>query len=273
MRVRFYPVDERLEIADEAWLAEVQAGEMVVFIDYFGFNQWSACGAEVRERGGWVVEDASQALLNARFCEYAHYVVFSPRKFVGVPDGGILLAQRDAKLPEVSFPSPPSQWWLDAARASILRAEFDRHGGERTWFQFFQKTDLLGPLEPCRMSDLAFLILKNCINWQVVAQARRRNYQFLASELEDIAILPHLSDGVAPLGFSVRLKDRDRVRGGLFAAQIYPPVHWPIAGVVPPEFDASHRLAAEIMTIPCDQRYDIPDMKRVVNELRRSIAC
>ncbi len=50
--------------------------------------------------------------------------------------------------------------------------------------------------------------------------------------------------------------------------EIYPAVHWPIADVVPPEFETSHRLAGEIMTLPCDQRYDRSDMERILARMR-----
>jgi hypothetical protein len=72
-----------------------------------------------------------------------------------------------------------------------------------------------------------------------------------------------------PLGFPVRLRNRDTVRQGMFKHDIYPPVHWPIKGKVPVEFRASHRLARQVMTIPCDQRYSVEEMKRVAGVLRR----
>jgi dTDP-4-amino-4,6-dideoxygalactose transaminase len=269
MEVRFYPIDEQLRIAEEDWLSEIQANDIVLFIDYFGFNQWADWGAEARRRGAWVVQDAAQALLSEHFNKHSHYVVFSPRKFVGIPEGGVLLALNGAELPNEDLASSPALWWMEATKASILRAEYDRHGGERRWFDIFQKTEAEGPLEPFRMSDLSLLILKNAVDWRKVSQRRRDNYKFLASELGQIALFPELTSDVVPLGFPVRLKDRDRIRQTLFAEKIYPQVHWSIAGVVPPAFEAGHRLAAEIMTLPCDQRYNQSDMERVVSQLRR----
>jgi dTDP-4-amino-4,6-dideoxygalactose transaminase len=267
-KVRFYAINEQLKIAEEGWLSEIQANDMVLFIDYFGFDQWGEWGAEARRRGAWVIEDAAQALLREHFNKQSHYVVFSPRKFVGVPEGGILMALDGAKLPDESFASSPALWWMEATRASILRAEFDRHGGERKWFEIFQKTEASAPLEPFRMSDLSLLILKHAVDWQKVSERRRDNYKFLASELGQFALFPELTSDVVPLGFPVRVKERDRIRQALFAEKIYPQVHWPIAGFVPSEFEASHRLANEIMTLPCDQRYNRSDMERVVSQLR-----
>lgn len=271
MDVRFFPIDEQLQIADKVWLTKIQANDMIVFIDYFGFSHWSDWAAEARRRGAWVVQDATQSFLNSNFNEHAHYVVFSPRKFVGVPEGGVLLALNGSALPVESLSSPPALWQMDAIRASILRAEYDRHGGKREWFELSQKNDADGPLEPYRMSDLGLLILEHVVDWKMVSQKRRNNYKVLAANLGEVALFPELPDEVVPLGFPIRFKERDRIRQAFFSEKIYPPVHWPIAGVVPPEFEASHRLAAEIMTIPCDQRYNRSDMERIVECLNREI--
>jgi hypothetical protein len=90
--------------------------------------------------------------------------------------------------------------------------------------------------------------------------------------LGDIALFPGLSPEVVPLGFPIRVRNRDQIRQALFEHDIYPPVHWPIQGIVPAEFRDSHRLSAEIMTLLCDQRYSRQDMDRmaqlVLQELR-----
>ena len=271
VEIRFYAIDEHLHIFEEEWLAQVQHGDMVVFIDYFGFKLWDEWGKSARVRGAWVVEDACQALLNDRFSEHAHYVVFSPRKFVGVPDGGVLLAQGDAQLTANSLPPVPSEWWIDALTASIRRAEFDWGTGdeERSWFKIFQKIEPTGPLAPTAMSELTAYILKHVINWDEVSHRRRENYRQLANALVEFALFPQLPSGIVPLGFPVRLANRDDVRSVFFSQQIYPSIHWPISGVVPESFTGSHRLAEQILTIPCDQRYDQAAIDRLVNELHK----
>jgi hypothetical protein len=267
-RVNFYAVSEDLKISDDAWLKKVQPGDMVVFIDYFGFNEWEHVGKQSKERGAWVVEDACQAMLNTRFNKNADYVIASPRKFFGVPDGGILLAQNGATLPSGNLPPPPPEWWLNALKASQLRAEFDRHGGDRQWFELFRKTDPHGPMEPGRMSELSSLLLDHAIDYGGIAASRRRNFSRLAVALPEFALFRELSDDVVPLGFPVRVRERDRVRQGLFDREIYPPVHWPIQNIVPKEFQSSHRLAQEILMLPCDQRYDTEDMDRLAREFK-----
>lgn len=267
-RIHFYSVCGNLQILDHGWVANVQAGDMVIFIDYFGFNMWDLCGKQAKERGAWLVEDACQAMLNPRFGEYADYVIASPRKFVGVPDGGILFAQNGAALPSKDLPAPPAEWWLNALKASQLRAEFDRHGGDRQWFELFRATDPNGPTEPSRMSELSSLLLDHAIDYAVIAESRRRNFSEFAAALPEFALFPELSGDVVPLGFPVRVLNRDHVRVGLFDCEIYPPVHWPIQNIVPDEFQGSHRLAQQIMTLPCDQRFTFEDIRRIAQTFR-----
>lgn len=271
-QVRFYAMDERLQVADPGWLVQVARGDLVVFIDYFGFNHWAEHGAAARQRGAWVVEDACQALLNETFCEHSHYVIVSPRKFVGVPDGGILLAAGGSVLPTLELPSPPADWWQEALAAAQQRAEFDRHGGDRGWFELFRKFDPAGPMTPTRMSELTSVLLARAVDYATVARRRRENYRWLAAALPELALFPELPAEVVPLGFPVRVRARDRVRQVLFDAAIYPPVHWPLHGVVPPEFSSSHRLAGELMTLPCDQRCDEDDLRRISKLLTRGLA-
>ena len=118
------------------------------------------------------------------------------------------------------------------------------------------------------MSDLSLGILRGGLGFAPAAERRRSNYGILAAALAEYGVLGLPAEGVVPLGYPIRLKARDEVRRRLFEASIFPPVHWPIQGVVPDEFEESHRLAREMMTLPCDQRYDAEDMGRIVRLLR-----
>lgn len=270
-QIRFFPVNNSLSITDDTWLEDVLANDVVVFIDYFGFAGWTEVGAQVKSLGAVVVEDASQAFLSREFPAVSDYLIFSPRKFVGVPDGGILASRLPQLLPQTVLQPPPSDWWLDALRASVLRWEFDQHGGDRTWFELFRKTETRGPAGHYAISDLARALLLKTMDYAVIGQQRRANYQFLAAQLGELALIPELPQEVVPLGFPVRVPDRDAFRQKLFAAEIYPPVHWPIQGVVPDSFSESHQLARELMTLPCDQRYDQSDMERLADGFRRAL--
>lgn len=261
--VRFYEVNDDLAIASFDWLDQVRHRDLVILIDYFGMSLDTACAVQARERGAWVLEDASQALLSGHVGEFPDFVVYSPRKYLGVPDGGILWVNCDVDFQAVHLETPPSEWWLDAFLASLLRREYDIHGGSRPWFELFQKTEHSSPIGPFAMSELSRVLLRSNFDYDTIARRRVDNYRALAARLSNLALFPHLPDQVVPLGFPIHTRQRDRVRQTLFANEIYPPVHWPVPGTVPQEYHESRRLASEIMTLPCDQRYDVNAMDRM----------
>ena len=270
--IRFYPVNSALTVSSLEWLNETKKNDLVVFIDYFGFPSSPECMLAAKSQGCLVLEDACQALLSEQVGAYSDFALYSPRKFLGVPDGGVLKVNCDLDLSEVSLMVPPARWWLDVLRCTILRTEFDRHGGDRSWFHLYRKSDSEAPVGSFRMSELSKMLLETAFDYCNISDVRRRNYSYLLGTLEKVALMPQLPADVVPLGFPIRLKARDIVRQHLFESEIYPPVHWDIKGIVPERFSESHQLAREIMTIPCDQRYDLEDMRRVAEAVANAMA-
>jgi hypothetical protein len=272
-RVRFYGVTYSLEVPSRTWLDDVQQGDLVVLVDYFGFPCDYSCARQAKEQGAWVLEDACQALLSKEVGNYSDFVLFSPRKFLGVPDGGILTLRRESDFPHLDLQSPPAEWWLSALLATVLRREFDSYGGSRRWFELFQKVEAEAPIGKYTMSELSKMLLMNAFDYSAIARRRIDNYEILADKMSDLALFPDLSSNTVPLGFPIHVEGRDNLRRVLFDHKIYPPVHWPIQGIVPEEFEDSHKLASEIMTLPCDQRYDSSDMYRITElvSVQRSI--
>ena len=261
-RVRFYTVDGRLEVS-RGWLSEVSPNDLVVFIDYFGTLADRALLQEASARGAWVLEDASQALLTRGAGELADLVVFSPRKFLGVPDGGVLVSSRPGILGEFRLSPTPPGWRMKTLAAVVMRREFDLYGGERPWFTLSHEIERECPVGYYAMSGLAAELLQYGFDYDQISARRVANYGCLRERLERFALFPHWPAGAVPLGFPVRLANRDEVRRHLFEHEIYPPIHWPIRDIVSPEFSESHALNAEILTLPCDQRHDAATMERM----------
>jgi hypothetical protein len=152
-----------------------------------------------------------------------------------------------------------------------LRTQYDCGQGDKGWFTLFQEVEKSQPIGLYAMSHLTYSLLRHAFDFDGIAQIRRANYRYLAERLGDIAIFPKLPDGVVPLGFPVRVPNRDDIRQKLFKSGIYPPVHWALGNAVPPEFADSHRLSKEIMTLVCDQRYGQEDMRRTAELVIRGL--
>ena len=270
-QLKFYEVDYDLQIPSLNWIKQIQTGDLVVLIDYFGFPMSAKVAGMVKSQGGYVIEDACQALLSEHVGQHSDFVLFSPRKFIGVPDGGILVSSCNVNFDDVELKPAPVSWWLKMLEATINRREFDQYGGERLWYQLFQECESANFPGYFAMSDLSLKLLFNAFDYTKIAKHRIENYLLLENAFHDIAIFGSLPEGIVPLGFVIRHIDRDNIRQQLFTEQIYSPVHWQIEGLTPKDFGESHILANQIMTLPCDQRYGADSMYRLISCFPKNI--
>jgi len=268
-RVRFYPVDCELHVSELGWLNGIRPGDIVLIIDYFGFPCSRVLCEELGSRRAWLVKDASHALLSQNVDAGMNFVVYSPRKILAVPDGGVLAILDCDDWPQVGLSALPTSWTKTTLEAFLSRAEFDLHGGERRFFYLFQQADREAPVGPFAMSGMAEALLRGSFDYAGIARKRRENYAALGARLGHLAILAALPEGVVPLGFPIRVRDRDRLREALFQENIFPPAHWPVPPSVPREFSDSYTLADESLTLVCDQRCGTEDMERTCDVVLR----
>ena len=261
----FYEIDEKLKIKTLCWVEAIKPQDLVVIIDYFGFPVNHQVIEQAKSNGAWIVQDKSQALLTDVIHPQTDFVIYSPRKFIPIPDGGILVAKNELDFSTLNLSSAPGEWWLKSFYTLIYRRDFDFGASDsRTWFELFQASEINMPMGFYSMSSFSLSLLEHGFNYSTIKNRRRENYQYLAKDLKNIALYPSLPDAVVPLGFPIKLANRDQVRTRLFEAEIYPPIHWPLENVVPLDFKESHALSQQIMTLPVDQRYDQADMDRIL---------
>ena len=202
---------------------------------------------------------------------HAHFLLYSPRKFVGLPDGGILSYDDRIDLGPAALEKPPVEWWMRAFEATLLRREWDKYGQDHRWFPLIQEAEATVPLGYYAMSELAQVLFFHSFDYRAIAKRRIENYALLLARLRKVAVFAELPSGVVPQGFPIRVGARDSVRQALCDSQIYPPIHWRLGDAVPKEFSGSHRLSSEILTLPCDQRYDMADMERVAEATGKAL--
>ncbi|MEG1781527.1 MAG: hypothetical protein RR242_09510, partial [Clostridium sp.] len=103
---------------------------------------------------------------------------------------------------------------------------------------------------------------------EFLRKKRRENAKVLLQILSELAFFPNLEQNDCPLfvPISVPYGKRDALKQYLITQQIYCPGHWPVSQL--------HTLTAQTkfiyeseLSIVCDQRYDIEDMKRISNEI------
>ena len=156
--IRFYDAGPNFQSCTTDWTGDVEPEDLVLLIHYFGFPNTTFPAELLTCRGAVIIEDASQGLFVKQQYPESAFIVYSPRKFVGVPDGGLLTNQRNNDFDLGCLESPPAEWWKSALALTQMRREFDLLGRESQWFALFRHLDLREnfPLEgPYRSSDLA----------------------------------------------------------------------------------------------------------------------
>ena len=267
-RIEYFKINNELKLASFNIIDKLRPKDLFLFIDYFGFPFEPELISELRNKGVTLIQDCSQALFFDWKQSKADFCVYSPRKFVGVPDGGILHIhyKEDINFPKLQ--NPPEEILHHLFTAVIMRRQFDIYGGNRVWNKHFSLG--LSQFTPgyFKMSEFSSVLLRYAFNYQQIQQQRRINYQILSSKLRDIAIFPDLEEDIVPFGFPIKVEKRNQLQKKLFQNNIYPPIHWNIKNHVPLRFSDSHQLSHQIMTLPCDQRYNEDDMNQMADIIK-----
>ncbi len=107
-----------------------------------------------------------------------------------------------------------------------------------------------------------------------VMRRRKENFAVLCERLGSHALFRDPVPGFVPFGFPMRLGGgrRNAVRNALLQAGILPAVHWENLPSPTDAFPVEHRLAEDLLTLPCDHRYGPAEMARVADVVTRALA-
>jgi hypothetical protein len=264
--IDFYPVDEQLN-PDSAFLdRRLRRGDYALAVDYFGrtpharFRRLVAARRDVN----WI-EDRAQALHTGPV--WGDWELFSPRKLLGVPDGGILAGRRKPGLRLPERLAPPRIERMLAAQAARLDDPACRQSGG--WFAAYRRSESMQRVEATAMSALSLALL-NAAEARTLVRRRAANWRVLHALLREVAAFGR-PPGPAPLGFVLRARDAARLQERLIARGVFAQRHWARLPSPRRSFPEAHRLASELITLPCDQRYGEREMRAVARVVRQCL--
>ena len=229
---------------------ELAPGDVLLVVNYFGLCDRQVDAAIGRFGPQRVVVDNSHALFAVpRPCLGTLY---SPRKFVGVPDGGYLSTG-------VSVQAPEAEDTGSAQRCLPLLVRL-AEGAERGYAAYLEQEDRLSAELPMRMSRLTARLLE-AVDFAAVAARRKENFDRLDAAVGAGNRIALRRDAAAvPLSYPY-LGGGDGLRAALHAHRIYVPRYWPHLRDETNAVPAFERhLAQHCLPIPCDQRNDASRM-------------
>lgn len=184
--------------------------------------------------------------------------IYSCRKYFGVPDGAYL--STDVALDEILEEDQSS------SRMKHILGRFEGQASDY-YNEFNKNDDAFKELPIKRMSKLTRNIL-GAIDYQKVIDTRNRNFKYLHDCLGSSNVLeiklPH-----GPFAYQYYVENGIEIRKKLAEKKIYIPTLWPNVLKENLEDSIEYDYAANILPLPCDQRYAVEDMERLIEVLRR----
>ena len=264
----FYPIDESLELEQDAFAKLYDKNTAILLINYFGLKDLSKQVTFIREldNNAIIIEDDVQAYYE--FKKELNGVDFkftSLRKTFAVPDGG--LVKTNHSLPKVESINTFGQY---KAAAALLKSMREGNFNDQIYLELFEKGEFLidGELE-CGMSPIAQK-LYSYVDVERAKVRRLNNAIYIVGQLAKLGIepiLPLIEDHV-PLFVPIVLKNRDAVRRAMFKKEIFCPVQWPIEGE---ELHRGKIMSETELSLIIDQRYGVKDMDEIISVIKENI--
>lgn len=273
--VIFYDIGKDLKPIDIEFITKSQIG-VFLHMGYFGFptnDDLSNLISSLRTKSIITIEDVTHTMFSKQNIPLnSDFVIGSIRKWIGIPSGGFLATNKNVKLK----PKNKKNEFTELRKLSLLqKSEYIKTGDKNiksSFLEGFTQAEILLDQDNdyYTIDNDSKKILKN-FNYNHLETTRRLNFSFLQEKLSNIKevefIFSQLEDSIVPIFFPIYVEDnRNELRSLLTKNEIYCPVHWPIPNQLIRKLHTStQNIYDSVLSIPCDQRYQIEDMQRIVD--------
>ena len=249
---KFYHIDEKLEIAGNLELGE---NEFILYTNYYGIkDEYSKQLA--KQYGEKLILDNAQAL----YCKPVSgtHQFYSPRKFMGMPDGGLAVTT----IPDTASELPVDKSF-DRCKHLLKRIELSPSEGYND-FKDVSRAIAEAPLS--QMSNLSKSIFASA-DLDDIKHKRRENFECIHKALKATNRLqiPSMDSFECPLVYPYWADNGSALKKKLIEQQVFVATYWPNVFEWATQNDLEYELANHVVCIPIDQRYGNEDMKKITS--------
>ena len=274
-RIVFYRLKEDYTIDLNNLKDCLAQNALFLYMDYFGIpaiEDGELYNLKKDYPGLVFIEDRTHNLIHEKKRAFtADYTIASLRKWIQIPDGGLLWLQKP--LANTSF-GEDSTFSTTRLKAQCMRNEYFRTGNEeiKTEYRkiFSKVSDILdNDIEPSRMSLYAYQLAKKA-DWEEIRSRRKENAQRLMAILKktDVRFIQQVP-GISDLYVAFIISDRTEIQAKLSRKGIFNTIIWPLSERQKEMCAVAKNTAETMLAAPCDQRYSIDDMDYIGNEMIR----
>ena len=238
------------------YLPLLHDGEYLYVVNYYGRIPNSKI-TELKSHYGNIILDNVQAFFQAPV--EGIDTLYCCRKFFGVPDGAYLFS--DVRL-ECEPDTDKS-----SGRMTHILGRCEGKSASDYYGDFRNAEELIGSLPMLKMSWLTHNML-GAVDYERVKRKREENYHALHSVLGKSNILPE-SFPEGPYAYPYYCADGMNVKKKLAEKKIFVATLWPYSLTCGDS--TAEDYSANILPLPCDQRYDSNDMNYIAQEVMRHV--
>ena len=246
----FYSINSNLELSN---LPLWKESEYLLYTNYYGIKDAYVHKLDEIYPDQLIVDNA-QAL----YCPSTKKSLYSPRKYVGIPDGGIAFTDKPLlDITEIDYSHD---------RISHLLKRIDL-GATEGYADFRTNSALLKNQPIKRMSNLTQSLIGS-VNFEDIKDRRRRNFSILHAALgkSNNLIIPDMESFACPLVYPY-FAEEETLKNKLIEKKIFVATYWPNVLEWCKEDTLEYQLANRIIAIPIDQRYGEKEMNYIINNI------
>ncbi len=252
--LEFYNIDEYFSPVFNRALGE---NDYIYVVNYYGQLSQDRI-LNIKDKYKRIIIDNSQAFFQKPMTGID--TIYSCRKYFGVADGAYLFT--DILLDE--------RLEVDISKERMLHVLGRFEGKASDYYKKFKECDASLKFEPLKqMSKLTSNIL-GAIDYGRVKSIRDVNYAYLESKLKQINKL-ELTTPEGPFAYPLYFKNGMKNKKILASKGIYIPTLWPNVLEGYSEKSIEYDYAANILPLPCDQRFSEKEMEYMINEILKTM--
>ena len=253
----FYHINDKLEIRQPI---DLGTSDYLLYTNYFGIKD-SYIESLASKYGIHLIVDNAQAWFTDPIPGTS--TIYSPRKFVGVPDGGVAYCPNGIDIEQ--FEQDYSY-----GRFSHLLKRIDI--GPTDGYQDFRENSKSIVNQPIRrMSKLTKRLLRS-IDFEQIKNRRIVNFRHLDEclrEMNSFSIPPSRSF-VCPMVYPFFCLDTT-LRSKLIGNRVFVATYWPNVTDWTNGVGLEHELSSCLLPLPCDQRLITDDLQVLIQHLCNGI--
>ena len=265
---QFYHIKEDLLPDEEDLLPKLGVNSVVLFISYFGIIEIEHVAERIRAENPSVIiilDDVQNYYSQYYVADFWDYRFNSYRKWFPVPDG----AEAFCKSGYLDIPKGNNYFAQYKFSGNVLK-NFPDWIDDKLCLELIEKgEEILDKDYNCECSKISKQLFSE-IMFDEIKKIRKENSAFLHSELEKLEIKHFYNYECIPLFIPVFLEKRTEVRKAMFEDNIFTPVHW-LYESAKLNGNIKNKLYETELSLICDQRYSIDDMRKQIEVLKKCI--